>query len=618
MFSSRNFSNQFEQMLATYFHYPKRKEATTMSLLRKVKKLIDTIPVIGKPMNQGIDMVIWVGWRTPILGKFVNRMIINSLSTLTTPRPRPFSLWHHQALASNTTANGPVSDYTSWYSLTNKKFYSRHMPPLRTNKELPGIPQLLDLFKRPQNSTMITDRNSLLFMFYAQWLTDSVLRTNMKDRRRNTSNHEVDLCQIYGLTEEVTTKLRAPNSGKLKSRLIGGEEYPDLLYTTDAQGNLVVKPEYDCEELKDFIAAQDTFLNRIPNGTERKKYLYITGLENGNSSIGYTAFTTLFLRQHNKICDALVETYQNNSEWHSVDPDYFNERIFQTARLINIAIMLKLTLEEYINHISGRANFTLDCNFAENNPWYRPNWIAVEFNLLYRWHSMVPETITLGSNPPTWDYRFNNALFEQQGLDNVISALSSQAAGKICLQNTSEFLWQAEQASLQMARDFRLSSYNDYRTQFQLNRLKNFSELTSDKALVARLEEIYNGDINALEFLPGLFSQEPASGKLFGDLLANMISYDALTQIFTNPLLSKNILTAETLSEKGMEILQSISSFHDLAKVNSDNGQVTATFSVSAATITSAQHPQHSTPTQPLPLSSPIEDATTLTQGENL
>lgn len=589
-----------------------------MSLLRKVKKQIDTIPVIGAPINRGIDKFVLICWHMPILGSFVNRMVINDLSTLTTPRPRAFTLWHHSAHDPNNKGNGPVSDYTSWYSLTNKKFYGRHIPAVVTDKKLPDIAQLIELFKRPQNSPMIKDRNSLLFMFYAQWLTDSVLRTDPKDRRKNTSNHEVDLCQIYGLTEEVTKKLRAPNSGKLKSRLVDGKEYPDLLYTTDTEGNLVVKPEYNGKELEDFITAQDTFLKRSKIPETRKKDLYITGLENGNSSIGYTAFTTLFLRQHNKICDELVKTYQNDSVWHSSDVDYFNERIFQTARLINIAIMLKLTLEEYINHIFGRANFTLDCTFAEKNPWYRTNWIAVEFNLLYRWHSMVPETITLGSNPPTWDYRFNNALFETHGLDNVITALSSQAAGKICLQNTPEFLWQAEQFSLQMARDFKLRSYNDYREQFQLDRLKDFSELTSDKPLAAQLETLYAGDINALDFLAGLFAQEPASGKLFGDLLVHMISYDALTQIFTNPLLSKNILTAETLSKKGMEILDSISSFHDLAKLNSDTGEVTATFSVSAAAATSSQQPQHSYPTQSQPSPHPAPEAATLARTENL
>ena len=35
-------------------------------------------------------------------------------------------------------------------------------------------------------------------MFFAQWFTDSFLRTSLTDYRKNESNHEIDLCQIYG------------------------------------------------------------------------------------------------------------------------------------------------------------------------------------------------------------------------------------------------------------------------------------------------------------------------------------------------------------------------------------------------------------------------------------
>ena len=31
---------------------------------------------------------------------------------------------------------------------------------------------------------------------------------------------------------------------------------------------------------------------------------------------------------------------------------------------------------------------------AARKPWNRSNWIAVEFNLLYRWHSLVPDTVS--------------------------------------------------------------------------------------------------------------------------------------------------------------------------------------------------------------------------------
>lgn len=50
-------------------------------------------------------------------------------------------------------------------------------------------------------------RSSLLFCFFAQWFTDSFLRTHPTDTRRITSNHQIDLCRIYGLDEPSTWAL---------------------------------------------------------------------------------------------------------------------------------------------------------------------------------------------------------------------------------------------------------------------------------------------------------------------------------------------------------------------------------------------------------------------------
>ena len=41
-------------------------------------------------------------------------------------------------------------------------------------------------------------------MFFAQWFTDSFLRTSREDFRQNTSTQEIDLCQIYGLGADQT------------------------------------------------------------------------------------------------------------------------------------------------------------------------------------------------------------------------------------------------------------------------------------------------------------------------------------------------------------------------------------------------------------------------------
>ena len=74
--------------------------------------------------------------------------------------------------------------------------------------------------------------------------------------------------------------------------------------------------------------------------------LYATGLERGNASVGYVALSLVFLREHNRICQEL-------SSLHDLDWKDDDERLFQTARMINTCLFLKLTIEDYINHIAG-------------------------------------------------------------------------------------------------------------------------------------------------------------------------------------------------------------------------------------------------------------------------
>ena len=76
-------------------------------------------------------------------------------------------------------------------------------------------------------------------------LTDGFIRTmifndfatgeTIEDRRRNTSNHEIDLCPLYGRTFEQVMALRTMSEepelrGKLKSEIVNGEEHPLRLF----------------------------------------------------------------------------------------------------------------------------------------------------------------------------------------------------------------------------------------------------------------------------------------------------------------------------------------------------------------------------------------------------
>jgi prostaglandin-endoperoxide synthase 2 len=404
-------------------------------------------------------------------------------------------------------------------------------------------------------------------MFFAQWFTDSFLRTSRTDHRKNTSNHEIDLCQIYGLTEDTARLLRSREGGRLSSQVVDGNEYPDALFERASDGTLQVRAKYAglpyvASGLLDNILAQQG----VPES--RKERLYATGLERGNSSIGYVAMSTLFLREHNRLC----------RELQARNPGWDDERLFQTARMINIVLLLRVVVEDYINHIAGHPLFVFDNSFAEDQPWYRTNWMAVEFDLLYRWHGLVPDTVDIGGKRyEPFEFQSNNALLEQLGLATLLDGASREAAGRIGLFNTPHFLLWAECQSVKMGRDFRLQSFNNYRERFSLPRLTSWDDLTSDAQVQQALQRLYPQGIDQLELVVGLLAEEARDGALFGSLMNTMVALDAFTQALTNPLLSRNVFNADTFTAYGLEQIQATPSLQSIVDRNVQ-GTVKATF----------------------------------------
>jgi hypothetical protein len=74
----------------------------------------------------------------------------------------------------------------------------------------------------------------------AQWFTDSILRFDPYDRGKNTSNHDIDLCSIYGLTEGTCRVLRRGRGGlaRLYGR-INNLEYFVGIFAEEPEGGLL-------------------------------------------------------------------------------------------------------------------------------------------------------------------------------------------------------------------------------------------------------------------------------------------------------------------------------------------------------------------------------------------
>ncbi|MBL8818542.1 MAG: ATP-binding cassette domain-containing protein [Planctomyces sp.] len=178
----------------------------------------------------------------PWLRRKVNAYAINGIVNVSRHRPHPWSTIH---------------DYVSWDSLTDRQWSARHLPAV-DEKHKPEVAELTRMFVRRPEGQVFCAKSTCLFPAFAQYLTDGFIRTRMPNtsagekenptRLQNTSNHQIDLCTLYGRTHQQTTQLRVlseqPGSkGRLKSQMISGEVYSPFLFESDGSR---IKDEFNC------------------------------------------------------------------------------------------------------------------------------------------------------------------------------------------------------------------------------------------------------------------------------------------------------------------------------------------------------------------------------------
>jgi len=488
----------------------------------------------------------------------VNKTLINSLIYKIPTRPNPYSMMTLDQHIPDTEIPKKTDTYTSWESLNDRTYTGRHLPPdpkLNAEGNLPKVEDLAVLFRKIDGKTIYSTKSTMLFPYWVQWFTDSFLRLDRHNKLKNTSNHEIDLSNVYGLTRKQTHLLRTFQGGKFKTQKLKRqdgveEEYPLFYYADPAQGK--VDPQF--EGLYEPINDE----KRQP--PDKKQYLFAMGVERANVQIGYVMLNTLCLREHNRLCDELASNY----------PDWDDERLFQTSRNILMAIILKIIMQEYINHITP-YHFKLfaDPEAFTKESWHRPNYMAIEFDFVYRWHSAIPETFSYNGKPTNLaESLWNNKMFIDQGLGALMEETCSQAGTKIGLFNTPDILVElTELPSIRLGRQLQLASYNDYRELCGFPRVTRFEQITGNEFAQDKLKELY-GDVDNVEFFVGLYAEDGRENSTIPALVARLIGIDAFSQALTNPLLSPNIFNKETFSAVGWEIIQNTNTVSDLVNRN--------------------------------------------------
>ena len=473
--------------------------------------------------------------RVPWLERPFNRILIDRAVTKTKPRPHQFST---------------MTPYTSWDSLTDRTYSGRHLPVADPTylKALPPVEHVVDLFRRPAGGQRNSDKSTLLFSHFAQWFTDGFLRTDRQNQLKNTSNHEIDLSPLYGIHVADTMLLRSRVQGRLKSQQINGEEYPPYYFMPNGD---------PAPEFKGLNILVPTLPKPLP--LEQRIKLFAMGVERANNQIGYVMLNTLFLREHNRLC----------SELSAAHPGWDDERLFQTARNIVIVLLIKIVIEEYINHIAPYYfKFRANPSSFWQSSWYRANWMTIEFNLLYRWHSLVTDTVLCGGKEISTDsMQFNNDLLTSRGLAAWFSDSSRHVSGEIGLFNTPNFLIETELASLKLGRCAGLRSYNDYRVAFGYPRVTDFKQISDRDEVVNGLRNVY-GRVEQIELYAGLFAEDVREHSALSPLIGRMVGVDAFSQALTNPLLSIHVFNETTFSEVGWRTIQSTKRLEDIVRRN--------------------------------------------------
>lgn len=331
----------------------------------------------------------------------------------------------------------------------------------------------------------------------------------------NTETHWWDGSQIYGSHRDTQNNLRTAQLGKMKLM---------------SNGLLPLDPD-----------------PKMQNGID------LTGF-NDNYWIGLSLLHTLFVKEHNAICDML----------HAEFPSWDDERLFQTARLINAALMAKIHTIEWTPGILGHPSLQVS---MRGNWWgllgeafkkrfgrigsgevlsgivgspqehhSAPYALTEEFVSVYRLHPLIPDDLTirsLSNDQVLQNYSFTDVqgihtrpIIEKHGLSDLHYSFGRMCPGAITLHNYPKALQQFKRingdvmdlGAIDVLRDRErgVPRYNEFRKSLRKEPVKSFEAMTDNPEWAKELKALYE-DVDKVDLMVGMFAEPVPKGFGFSD-----------------------------------------------------------------------------------------------------
>jgi peroxidase len=326
-----------------------------------------------------------------------------------------------------------------------------------------------------------------------------------------------DLSQVYGNDDDTARNVRQYINGRLR-----------------------VSDQDNCKG--EFLPQECPMTHHI----NKKGFCYFAGDNRVNQYPQLTNMHTLFMREHNRIADAL---WKWNNNWD-------DEFIYQLARTINIAEYQNILYRDYLPIIVGRQFhqiFDLDTikgdkYFMGYNPYIFPN-VDNEFSAAASryGHALVIPYVTqrddygyITRNVSLWTLMNNpKLLLEKNSFESFLKGaiydkanwfsphltdyLSNYVEHNIGPHNPSKghslSAWNTNRG-----RDHGVRPYNDYRQLAGLNRAKRWEDLTHmPPKQIDRLKQVYKS-VDDIDLWAGGMSEYPLPDGIVGPTFAYILS----------------------------------------------------------------------------------------------
>ncbi|MEO1628717.1 MAG: peroxidase family protein, partial [Bacteroidota bacterium] len=349
-----------------------------------------------------------------------------------------------------------------------------------------------------------------LFAMDIPFFRSSVHEGTGEDSPRQQTNlitSWIDASNVYGSEETRANWLRTFTDGKLKTS--AGDLLP---YNT-------IDGEYD--------SAIDPNAPSMAGDHEGTVVLFVAGDVRANEQSGLTALHTLFVREHNRLCDQLKS--------QGIRGD---EELYQLARKRVGAYIQRITYEEFLPSLGIRL-----APYRNYRPDVRPDISNLFATAAYRLgHTMVTNEIPLRDNNcndvspgslSLLEVFFNTDPIRDHGIGPILKGLSTQYQQEIDLKiidNLRNFLFgngnsgppfglDLASLNLQRGRDHGLPSYNVIRAQYLGRPASSYSQINPDPQVVEALTMAYGNRINQVDAWVGLLAERQLPGSSVGPSL---------------------------------------------------------------------------------------------------